>query len=66
MLIANQNVGLSRVFEGSKWSDGRWVTALRYLDGSKAHPLPVKFCGAQSRATLIDDKYVPRRGRDEN
>jgi hypothetical protein len=62
LLIANQHVGLSRIFEGSKWSEGRWVTALRYLDGSAPYAKTVKFCGAACRATLIDEKHVPRQG----
>ncbi len=63
VLVANQHVGLARIFEGSKWSDGRWITALRYLEGAKPHTKPVKLSGACCRATMIPQKHL--HSRDE-
>jgi hypothetical protein len=60
LLIANQHVGLSRLFEGSKWSDGRWVTALRYLDGAKPLNKTTRFAGISVRATLVPQESLPR------
>jgi hypothetical protein len=60
LLIANQHVGLARIFEGSKWSDGRWVTALRYLEGAAPHSKAVRMAGALTRATLLPLELMPR------
>ena len=60
LLVANQHVGLSRIFEGSKWSDGRWVTALRYLDGAAPHSKAVRMAGALTRATRLPLELMPR------
>jgi hypothetical protein len=59
LLIANQHVGLARIFEGSKWSDGRWTTALRYLDGATPSAA-VRFAGALSRSTQLPAQFLPR------
>ena len=60
LLVANQHVGLARIFEGSKWSDGRWVTALRYLDGAVPHSKAVRMAGALTRATRLPLELMPR------
>ena len=60
LLVANQHVGLARIFEGSKWSDGRWVTALRYLDGAAPHSKAVRMAGALTRATRLSLELMPR------
>jgi hypothetical protein len=60
LLIANRHVGLNRIFEGSNWSDGRWVTALRYLEGAKPLTDPTRFAGVLARATFLPQLYMPR------
>jgi hypothetical protein len=60
LLVANQHVGLARIFEGSKWSDGRWVTALRYLEGATPFSKAVRMAGALTRATHLPIGLLPR------
>jgi hypothetical protein len=60
MLIANQHVGLARIFAESKWSNGRWVTALRYLEGCEPLNKTTRFAGVSVRATIVPAKYLPR------
>ena len=62
LLIANNHEGLSRVFKGSKWEGGGWITALRYLDEVTSAPLPVRFSGVLSRATIIPSPLLPQKG----
>jgi len=62
LLIANNHEGLSRVFKSSKWEGGGWITALRYLDEVKSAPLPVRFSGVLSRATIIPTPLLPQKG----
>jgi hypothetical protein len=62
LLIANNHEGLSRVFKGSKWEGGGWITALRYLNEVKSAPLPVRFSGVLSRATIIPTPLLPQKG----
>lgn len=62
LLIANNHEGLSRVFKGSKWEGGGWITALRYLDEVKSAPLPVRFSGVLSRATIVPAGLLPQKG----
>jgi hypothetical protein len=64
LLVANQHVGLARIFEGSKWSDGRWVTALRYLEGAKPFEKAVRMSGLLSRVSFIPAQHLPRRTDD--
>jgi hypothetical protein len=64
LLVANQHVGLARIFEGSKWSDGRWVTALRYLDGAGPFEKAVRMSGLLSRVSYIPPQHLPRRTDD--
>jgi hypothetical protein len=59
MLVANQHVGLNRIFQGSKWSSGRWVTALRYLEGCEPLNRTTRFAGLAVRATIVPAKYLP-------
>lgn len=60
MLVANQHVGLARLFDGSKWSNGRWVTALRYLNGAKPLNKTTRFHGAAVRSTFLPQEFMPK------
>lgn len=62
LLIANNHEGLSRIFRGSKWEGGGWITALRYLDDVESAPQPVRFSGILSRATVIPAALLPQKG----
>jgi hypothetical protein len=56
--IANQHVGLERIFAGTRWEDGKWRDAFHYLPGA----LPggrEQFAGAQSRCTQLNETYLP-------
>ncbi len=60
LLVANRHVALARIFEGTRWRDGTWREALRYLDGVKAWPNAVRFAGTHSRSTAIPFARLPR------
>lgn len=62
LLIANNHDGLTRLFKGSKWEGGGWITALRYLDEVDSAPQPVRFGGVLSRATVIPAPLLPQKG----
>lgn len=59
LLISNTHEGLRRIYGGSKWEDGGWATALRYLPGTAFTKIPVRFAGVQSRATIIPAWLLP-------
>jgi hypothetical protein len=58
LLVATRNVGLSRIFEGTRWAQGGWTQALRYLPGAEAHAA-VKFAGVASKATALPTDLLP-------
>jgi hypothetical protein len=60
LLVANQHVGLARLFEGTRWAGGGWKTALRYLHGVEAGASVWRFAGVRQRATSVPDYWLPR------
>ncbi len=62
ILIANNHEGLHRIYRGSKWEGGGWITALRYLPGTGVTRNAVRFAGTQMRATLVPKPYLPEKG----
>lgn len=52
LLVANNAAGLEKIFAGTRWAQGAWVTALRRLPGSSATDATL-FSDKKSRATLI-------------
>ncbi len=62
ILIANNHEGLHRVFRGSKWEGGGWITALRYLPGTGVTKNAVRFAGTQVRATIVLHHHLPLKG----
>ena len=58
LLVANQHVGLDRLFRETRWAGGNWRTALRYLDGA-APCGRACFAGVQQRATLLPSRWLP-------
>ncbi len=62
IMIANNHEGLHRIFRGSKWEGGGWVTSLRYLPGSGSTKNAVRFAGTQMRATIIPAQHLPAAG----
>jgi hypothetical protein len=58
--VANQHVGLTRIFDGTRWAEGKWRDALHYLPGA----IPggrEQFAGAQSRCTQLPEAYLPSK-----
>lgn len=64
LIVANQHVGLDRIFAGTRWEGGAWATALRYLDNAKAWGAE-RFAGAVSRGTGLPDFWLPHPERVE-
>jgi hypothetical protein len=56
--VANQHARLTALFDGTRWADGSWVTALRMLDGTFVPVNAIKFNGPQSRVTAIPPIYL--------
>lgn len=65
LLVANQHVGLERLFDGTRWRDGAWQQALHYLPGARAWPKPERFAGALSRATMVPNALLPREVEED-
>ncbi len=65
LLVANNHGGLDRLFADTRWSDGAWKRALRYLPGARAAEGHARFAGVQSRATLVPAEHLPKQDEDE-
>ncbi len=77
LCIANDHVELKRIFNNTRWGNGGWVAALRYLYNAKAWPVSLRFAGARIRATGLpasclpisdhhnDDRTGPEQASDE-
>jgi hypothetical protein len=61
LLVAYRHQGLARIFAGdSRWAGGGWVGSLERLgEDVAAHPSPVRFAGALSRALRIPLRHLP-------
>jgi hypothetical protein len=59
LLVANESPGLRFVFKGTRWENGGWNDALRYLDGARAGQNPAKFDGVARRYTIIPPVFLP-------
>jgi len=72
LLVANQrHEGLARIFGRTRWADGVWAQALRYLPGVEPWPRTVRMDGVAYRATALTRDYIPRhetitRNEDES
>jgi len=61
LLVAGQrHEGLARIFSGTRWAEGVWVQALRYLPGVAPWPQPVRMDGVLYRATAFGGGYLPQ------
>ena len=60
LCVANQNVGLDKIFADTRWHGGGWRGALRYLHNAMAWPVPLRFGGAQIRATALPAACLPQ------
>lgn len=60
LLVANQHVGLERVFRDTRWAGGGWKTALGYLAGARPWPVSLRFAGVKQRAIAIPRSWLPR------
>ncbi|MDA0704604.1 MAG: hypothetical protein O3A96_15420, partial [Proteobacteria bacterium] len=64
LLVANRGAPLHKLFAETRWANGRWRQALRYLEGSGPWPVrtngtQVKINGLKQRATAIPAKHLP-------
>jgi hypothetical protein len=65
LIVANAHVGLNRIFAGTRWENGAWQQALRYLPGAEAAK-PNRFAGIFCRGTAIPPDCLPSDdARDE-
>ena len=66
LFVANDHLGLKRIFHNTPWADGNWRASLRRLPGVKPSPSPV-FVGRKSRGLLIPKSLLPQTepGDDE-
>lgn len=60
LLVANKNVTLERFYRDTRWAEGRWQQALRYLPGAYAWGRAAGFAGTQVRATALPEAWFPR------
>jgi hypothetical protein len=64
LFVANQAEGLARIFEGTRWHKGGWVTALReYIVGALVPKDPMRINGFNVRGTVIPASVLPWRER---
>jgi hypothetical protein len=59
LCVANKHAGLNRIFAGTRWENGGWKTALRYLDGATHWPQSLRFYGRPTRATALPAVWLP-------
>lgn len=58
LLIANQSVGLERLFANTRWGGKGWIQALEYI-GCKASGKSARFGGAVSKAAIVPLNHWP-------
>jgi hypothetical protein len=58
VFVANQHEALERIFASTRWSGGRWATALSYLEGA-GKSQPKRFAGILQRATILPYRHLP-------
>jgi hypothetical protein len=65
IVVARQHEGLKGIFKDSKWSNGRWVTALGYLDGARMPDKKWRFGGVPVRAVFLPQTHLPSMKEDK-
>jgi hypothetical protein len=59
LFVANQHLGLTKIFHNTRWADGNWSASLRRLKPDvRPAPSPV-FVGRKSRGLLIPKAILP-------
>lgn len=59
VFVANNHPGLDKIFQGSKWAERSWKTALARLDGAEKPKDPVRFGGSKTRAVKLPARLFP-------
>lgn len=57
LIVANHNVGLERLFAGTRWAAGGWQQALAYLGCAPSKTC--RFGGVNSRGLIIPQEHWP-------
>ena len=65
LLVANQYVGLERIFKETRWAGGLWRDALLYQVGTRWIGPAQRFAGVQQRSTMINREYLPMKAGAE-
>ncbi|MDE1901504.1 MAG: hypothetical protein KGI37_07670 [Alphaproteobacteria bacterium] len=63
LFVANDHLGLRRIFHNTPWADGNWRSSLRRLAGVIVSPKPVGV-GRKARGVLIPASLLPARDND--
>lgn len=58
LFVANDHIGLKRIFHNTPWADGNWRASLRRLSGVAPAPQPVSV-GRKARGLLIPKLHLP-------
>ena len=58
LFIANDHLGLKRIFHNTPWAEGNWRASLKRLPGVSVAPAPVSV-GRKSRGLLIPRELLP-------
>ncbi len=58
LFVANDHIGLKRIFHNTPWADGNWRSSLIRLPGVAPSPKPVAV-GRKSRGLLIPESLLP-------
>lgn len=56
--IQNSSPGVERAFQGTRWADGAWMSALRKLPEAQVAKTYFSGTGAQHRAVLLPLRYL--------
>ncbi len=64
MLVANEHQALNKMFLGSRWGFGKWVSTLRQISLVDAWPTSEQFAGPKVRCTKVPECYLPEPEAD--
>jgi hypothetical protein len=59
LIIANDHVGLEKIFHGTKWAGKVWTQALDHLNCEKPKK-PYRFGGTPTKARIIPEEWYPK------
>lgn len=58
MFVANDHLGLKKIFHNTPWADGNWRASLLRLPGVRPSPVPISI-GRKARGLLIPKSLLP-------